>query len=114
MAIINRDNRFMDLIRVIKGSKLQPAYKNILLKYVLDVKAGRRNNDFIDDEFLELSEADREEMEIGLNVDKYTFIRGFKRVVRHLKYFYLEHRGICRAIIGIVGFIFGRKVCISL
>ena len=53
MAIINRDNRFMDLIRVIKGSKLQPAYKNILLKYVLDVKAGRRNNDFIDDEFLE-------------------------------------------------------------
>ena len=53
MAIINRDNRFMDLIRVIKGSKLQPTYKNILLKYVLDVKAGRRNNDFIDDEFLE-------------------------------------------------------------
>ena len=53
MAIINRDNRFMDLIRAIKGSKLQPTYKNILLKYILDVKAKRRNNDFIDDEFLE-------------------------------------------------------------
>ena len=42
----------------------------------------------IDEEFLELSEEDREEVEIGLNIDKNSFIRFYKRNVRYFKYFY--------------------------
>ena len=53
-----------------------------------------------DQEFLELSEKDREEVEVGLSFDKHSFIRGFKRMLRHVQYFYGEHRGFCRIIIG--------------
>ena len=55
-----------------------------------------------DKEFLELSEEDREEVEIGINIDKYTFIRGFKRVKRYLKYFYYEHKSICNTFFALV------------
>lgn len=55
----------------------------------------------IDKEFLELSEEDREEIEIGLNIDKNSFIRAWKRTIRHLKYFYIEHKGICLGILSI-------------
>ena len=54
-----------------------------------------------DQEFLELSEEDREEVEIRVKIDKNIFIRFFNRIVRHLNYFYLEHKRICNAI-GIV------------
>jgi len=67
----------------------------IMRTFGLDMKKFQFN---IDKEFLELSEADREEVEIGFNVDKYTFIRGYKRFVRNIKYFYLEHKGICKGI----------------
>lgn len=71
----------------------------------LDMKKFQFN---FDEEFLELSEADREEFEIGLNYDKYSFIRGYRRVIRYLKYFYLEHRSVCRTVIillvALVGF----------
>ena len=53
----------------------------------------------IDEEFLELSEEDREEVEIGLNIDKNSFIRFYKRNVRYFKYFYLEHKRICLTIL---------------
>jgi hypothetical protein len=55
-----------------------------------------------DQEFLELSEADREEIEISLNVDKNTFKRTFKRLLRNLGYFYEEHKFICRSIIVVI------------
>ncbi len=59
-----------------------------------------------DKEFLELSEEDREEVEIGINIDKYAFIRGFKRAFRYVKYFYYEHKTICNifAVILIISF----------
>lgn len=64
----------------------------------LDIKKFKFDSD---KEFLELSEEDREEVEIGLNIDKDSFIRGFKRTIRNLKYFYLEHKGICKILIGV-------------
>ena len=60
----------------------------------------------IDDEFLELSEEDREEFEIGLNFDKYSIIRGVKRLWRNIKYVYLEHKLICNTIAIILSLIF--------
>ena len=59
----------------------------------LDIKKFNFN---VDQEFLELSEEDREEIEIGINVDKESFLRGYKRFKRNLNYFYQEHKGICK------------------
>ena len=57
----------------------------------------------LDEEFLELSEDDREEVEISLHFDKNSFIRFFKKTFRHLSYFYVEHKRICNILVGIVG-----------
>ena len=53
MGIVNRDNRFNDLIKVIKSSKLNNYEKKELIDYVNEVKTKKRNNDFFEDEFLE-------------------------------------------------------------
>lgn len=45
-----------------------------------------------DQEYLELSSEDREEIEINVNIDKDSFKRTFKRLKRNLGYFYDEHR----------------------
>lgn len=63
-----------------------------------------------DKEFLELSEEDREEIEISISVDKHSFKRVFKRLLRNLNYIYTEHRGLCRTIITIIVFVFSYKV----
>lgn len=55
-----------------------------------------------DKEFLELSDSDREEIEIGVNFDKRSFARVYRRTLRNVNYFYLEHKTICRIIIGIL------------
>lgn len=62
----------------------------------LDIQKFNFNSD---QEFLELSEEDREEIEISIDVDKNTFKRFFKRWKRNIGYFYIEHKGICRTII---------------
>lgn len=58
-----------------------------------------------DEEFLELSEEDREQVELRIKIDKNIFIRLYNRVVRHLNYFYLEHKRICNAVFIILGVI---------
>lgn len=45
-----------------------------------------------DQEYLELSNDDREEIEISVNIDKDSFKRVFKRLKRNIGYFYQEHR----------------------
>ena len=55
-----------------------------------------------DEEFLEMSEEDREQVEIRVKVDKNIFIRFYKRIARNLNYFYLEHKRICNTIFGII------------
>lgn len=70
----------------------------------LDIQKFNFNSD---QEFLELSEEDREEIEISIDVDKNTFKRFFKRLTRNLKYFYIEHKAICRGVILILILILG-------
>lgn len=70
-----------------------------------------------DQEFLELSEEDREEVELRVKFDKNIFIRLFNKTFRNLKYFYLEHKFICNIVLGVVGGIFllsmGRYIFIT-
>lgn len=51
-----------------------------------------------DKEYLELSEEDREEVEIGFSIDKNSFIRIYRRFLRNSRYFYLEHTKGCKAL----------------
>ncbi len=55
-----------------------------------------------DQEYLELSSEDREEIEININIDKDSFKRGIKRLKRNIGYFYQEHSFI----LNMVAFIF--------
>ena len=50
----------------------------------------------VDEEFLELKEEDREEVEIGFSIDKNSFIRVYRRTLRNIRYFYLEHTRGCK------------------
>ena len=59
-----------------------------------------------DKEFLELSDADREEFEIGLDIDRNSFIRGYKRFLRNFSYFYEEHKKICKTFVIVVVVLF--------
>lgn len=74
----------------------------VMRVFGLDMKKFQFNSDA---EFLELSEEDREEFEIGLNFDKHSIIRGVKRFWRNVKYVYLEHKLICNVIAGVFVFL---------
>ncbi len=65
----------------------------------LDIRKFHFNSD---EEFLQLSEEDREEFEVNINIDQHSFKRGYRRFIRNINYFYIEHKKICRTIIGIV------------
>ena len=46
----------------------------------------------MDKEYLEMSQEDREELEINVNFDKDSVKRGIRKVFRYLNYFYQEHK----------------------
>lgn len=54
-----------------------------------------------DQEFLELDNSDREEVEVSFEIDKHTIIRNFRKLKRNLNYFYLEHKFILNTIFAI-------------
>ena len=62
-----------------------------------------------DAEYLELSESDREEVEINIDIDKESFKRTFKKLKRNLGYFYQEHKRLVIVAIIIVIIITGYK-----
>lgn len=57
----------------------------------------------LDEEYLEISEDDREEIEISFDIDTNSFKRAYKRLFRNIEYFYNEHKIICKVIIGVIG-----------
>ncbi|MBQ9019045.1 MAG: DUF4352 domain-containing protein [Bacilli bacterium] len=103
-----------DLLMIFLIAQLPVIGIYVMRVFGLDIKKFNFN---MDQEFLELSEEDREEFEIGIDIDKDTFKRGYKRFIRHIKYFYEEHKGICRGIlvflIVIGGFIIYKNVFIT-
>ena len=58
----------------------------------LDYKKFKFNSD---QEFLELSEKDREEIEIAIDFDINSLKRLYRRTIRNINYFYIEHKKIC-------------------
>lgn len=59
----------------------------------------------MDEEYLEISKEDREELEININIDPYVFLRFYNKTKRYLKYFYLEHKKICNLIAVVIAVI---------
>lgn len=56
-----------------------------------------------DEEYLELDESDKDEIEINIKVDKASIIRTGKKFLRNLNYFYLEHKKIVIAALVFLG-----------
>ena len=76
----------------------------IMRVFGLDIKKFNFNSD---SEFLELSEEDREEFEVSLDIDKNSFKRFYRKAIRNVEYFYLEHKLVCRVLLGILVVIIG-------
>lgn len=66
----------------------------------LDVNKFEFNSDI---EMMDLSDADREEIEVSLDLDVHSFKRYFKKLIRNIGYFYKEHKIISKIIIGALG-----------
>ena len=81
-----------------------PAIAIFLMRTIgIDIKSFNFAKDL---DSLELSDEDREEIEIGLNVDVYTFVRLGRRFWRNLGYFYQEHKRMCFVVIAILSIFF--------
>lgn len=91
-----------DLLMVFQFVQLPAIAIFVMRVFGLDVQKFNFNSD---KEFFELSEKDREEIEISLSVDHNTFIRLYKKLIRNIGYVYAEHTFICRIVAGIVGVI---------
>lgn len=100
------DLRFSrDLLVIFMLGQVPALYVFIMRVFGLDIKKFNFNSDA---EFLELSEEDREEIEISFDIDKNTIKRTWKRLLRNLNYFYLEHKLVCTIVvvvlIGVIGY----------
>lgn len=92
-----------DLLMLLLMCQLPAIGIYIMRTFGLDVKKFDFNSDI---EFLDLSDEDREEIEVSLDVDINTFKRFYRRVLRNIGYFWKEHKIISSIIILIVsGFI---------
>ena len=68
----------------------------------MDLKKFNFNQDA---EYLELSNEDREELEININIDKYAFVRLYRKTIRYIGYFYTEHKFIINVILAVIAII---------
>ena len=88
-----------DLLMIFLIAQLPAIGIFIMRTFGLDINKFSFNTD---EEFLELSEADREEIEVRLDIDKNTIKRTFRRLFRNIGYVYKEHKLICNTIIGLI------------
>ena len=63
-----------------------------------------------DMEELQLSDEDKEEIEVGLNIDIYTFIRFGRKIKRYAGYFYEEHKRLCKFAVIIIAVLLLRSL----
>lgn len=107
-------NDISDITRIMAGRDLLfiaylPQFVVILLLIIRMIGIDLKNFGFQnDEEYLEIKEEDREEFEVNFEFDKDVFKRSFNKLLRNLKYFYYEHKFICRTILSLtVIFIMG-------
>lgn len=93
-------NMSRDLLAIFQIFQLPALGIFVMRVFGLDINKFNFNTD---KEFFELSEKDREEIEISLSIDHNSFIRLFKKLIRNIGYLYEEHKFICRIITGIIG-----------
>lgn len=62
----------------------------------------------VDEEYLELDSKDQEELEINIDIDKESFKRGLKRLLRNLNYVYQEHKLVCNTL-AVIAFVIVAK-----
>lgn len=80
-----------------------PQYIVFLILIIRVIGLDLKNFNFsADEEFLDLSQDDREEFEVSVEFDKYALLRLFKKTQRALIYFYQEHRYFCNIFFVIV------------
>lgn len=97
------DLRFArDLLVILVIVQLPVVALFIMRTFGLDINKFNFNSD---EEFLQLSEEDREEIEISFDIDVNTFKRMYRRFLRNVSYFYEEHKLVSRIVIGILSFI---------
>lgn len=76
-----------------------PQYATFILLGIRILGVDLNKFDFkTDKEYLELSESDREEIEINIDIDKESIKRTFKRLKRNLGYFFQEHKLLVQAV----------------
>lgn len=88
-----------DLLLMFTIAQIPAIVTFVIRVFGLDKK---RFNFNTDQEFLELSEKDREEVEINLDIDKNSIARTYKKVKRNIGYFYAEHKTICIGIFSLL------------
>ena len=99
-GIDNADIRFVrDLLLIFLICHLACIGVFAMRVFGLDYNKFRFN---IDEEFLELSEEDREEVEIALDIDINSFKRLYRRFFRNVNYFYVDHRKTCNLVLSIL------------
>ena len=70
-----------------------PQYITFIILLIRIFGVDLKKFDFkLDEEYLELSSEDREEVEISVDIDKHSFKRLLKKIERNAKYFYYEHK----------------------
>ena len=101
-------NDISDITKIMAGRDLLfiaylPQFAVILLLIIrmigIDLKKFGFQND---EEYLEIKEEDREEFEVNFEFDKDKIKRQYNKLVRSLKYLYLEHKFIINTLITIV------------
>ncbi|MBR3210926.1 MAG: DUF4352 domain-containing protein [Bacilli bacterium] len=94
------DLRFArDLLLMVMLGQLPALGVYVMRIFGLDIKKFDFNSDL---EMLDLSEEDREEIEISIDFDFNTVKRIWKKLIRNIGYFYNEHKIISKTIIGVL------------
>ena len=91
-----------DLLIIFLIVQMPAIYIYIMRVFGLDISKFEFNSST---EYLQLSEEDREEVEINVSFDKNTLKRVFKRFTRNVNYIYQEHKLICKIIISLIFFV---------
>lgn len=95
-----------DLLLVSQG--VQFVVLIIFIIRILGVDLNKFNFKF-DEEYIALDQGDREELEININIDKESFKRTYRRLLRNINYVYQEHKFLCRIAILIFLIIMGKN-----
>lgn len=104
MNVETTDLRFSrDILMLFVVGQLPAIAIFVIRTFGLDI--GKFNFN-MDEEFLELSDEDREEIEVSIDVDVNTFKRLYRKILRNIDYFYKEHSLITKTVIGLILILF--------